>query len=113
VPRVAFAAAGGFNEHIALNEHRELALRLCRRGARLVLVEGAISIHITHREGWRDPLAGEDSWQQVFARDYPRETQVMLQFWRSLAGDRTLAAAERVMTLEAADALLRQPLLQE
>lgn len=113
VPRVAFATAGGFNEHIALNEHRELALRLCRRGARLVLVEGAISIHITHREGWRDPLAGEDSWQQVFARDYPRETQVMLQFWRSLAGDRTLAAAERVMTLEAADALLRQPLLQE
>jgi glycosyltransferase involved in cell wall biosynthesis len=107
VPRAAFASVGGFNEHISLNEHRELALRLCRRGARLVLVEGAISIHITHREGWRDPLAGEDDWQQAFARDHPLETQVMMQFWRSLAGDRTLAAAERVMTLEAADALLR------
>jgi glycosyltransferase involved in cell wall biosynthesis len=107
VPRAAFTTAGGFNTRLSLNEHRELALRLCRRGARVLVVEGAISIHITHREGWRDPLAGEDDWQQVFARDHPLEAQVMLQFWRSLAGDRTLAPAERVMTLEAADALLR------
>jgi len=32
----------------------------------------------------------------------------MLQLWRSLAADRSIAPAERVMTLEAADALLRQ-----
>lgn len=113
VPRAAFATVGGFNEDISLNEHRELALRLCRRGARLVVVEGAISIHITHREGWRDPLAGEDRWREVFARYYSFETQVMLRFWRSLAGDRTLAPAERVMSLEAADALLRQRLQYE
>jgi hypothetical protein len=78
------------------------------RGARLVVVEGAISIHITHRAGWRDPLAGDDDWQAIFARHHPLETQVMLQFWRSLAADRSIAPAERVMTLEAANTLLCQ-----
>jgi hypothetical protein len=33
---------------------------------------------------------------------------VLLRFWRSLAGDRSIAPGERVLTLEAADALLRQ-----
>ena len=108
VPRAAFEAVGGFNEDISINEHRELALRMCRRGARVVVVEGAISIHITHREGWRDPLADDVAWREVFARHHPLETQVMLQLWRSLAADRSIAPAERVMTLEAADALLRQ-----
>ena len=108
VPRAAFEAVGGFNEDISINEHRELALRMCRRGARVVVVEGAISIHITHREGWRDPLADDVAWREVFARHHPLETQVMLQLWRSLAADRSIAPAERVMTLKAADALLRQ-----
>jgi glycosyltransferase involved in cell wall biosynthesis len=108
VPRAAFEAVGGFNEEISLNEHRELALRMCRGGARVVVVERAISIHITHREGWRDPLASGEGWQETFAKHHPLETQVMLQFWRSLAGDRSIAPGERVMTLEAADALLCQ-----
>jgi len=108
VPRAAFAAVGGFNELISINEHRELALRMSRRGARLVVVEGAISIHITHRSGWRDPLAGDDDWQAIFATHHPLETQVMVQFWRSLAADCSIAPAERVMTLEAANTLLCQ-----
>jgi len=108
VPRAAFEDVGGFNEEVSLNEHRELALRMCRRGARVLAVEGAISIHVTHREGWRDPLAGDDGWQTVFARHHPLETQVLLRFWRSLAADRSIAPGERVLTLEAADALLRQ-----
>lgn len=108
VPRLAFEAVGGFDEALSLNEHRELALRLCRRAARVVVVEGAISIHVTHREGWRDPLAGDDPWQAIFARRHPIEAQLMLHFWRSLAADRSIDPAERVLTLEAVDALLRQ-----
>jgi glycosyltransferase involved in cell wall biosynthesis len=108
VPRAAFEDVGGFNEEVSLNEHRELALRMSRRGARVLAVEGAISIHITHREGWRDPLATDDGWQTVFGRHHPLETQVLLQFWRSLAADCSIAPGERVMTLEAADALLRR-----
>jgi glycosyltransferase involved in cell wall biosynthesis len=107
IPRAAFTAAGGFEQDISINEHRELALRLCRSGAQLVVVEGAVSLHLTHREGYRDPLTGEDGWEQAFARRHPLETQIMMRFWRSLAGDNTIDPAERVTTLERADALLR------
>lgn len=107
IPRAAFTAAGGFDRDISINEHRELALRLCRSGARVVVVEGAVSLHLTHREGYRDPLAGEDGWEQAFARRHPLETQIMMRFWRSLAADSGIDPAEQVTTLERADALLR------
>ena len=73
----------------------------------MVPVEGAISLHLTHREGWRDPLAGEDGWEKAFARRHPVETDVMVRFWRTLAGDPTIEVRDRVTTLEEADALLR------
>ena len=107
IPREAFAAAGGFAQDISINEHRELALRLCRSGARVVVVEGAVSLHLTHREGYRDPLSGEDDWEQAFARRHPLETEIMMRFWRTLAGDDRLAPGERIATLERADELLR------
>ncbi len=107
IPRAAFLAAAGFDQDISINEHRELALRLCRTGMRVVVVEGAVSLHLTHREGYRDPLTGEDGWEQAFARRHPLETEVMMRFWRSLAGDDGgIDPAERVTTLEQADALL-------
>jgi GT2 family glycosyltransferase len=106
VPRAACALEGGFDEAISINEHRDLALRLSRRGVRVVAVEGAVSLHVTHREGWRDPLAGEDGWQQAFARRHPLETEVMVRFWRSLAG--AVAPAERLLSLEEVDAALRK-----
>jgi len=107
IPRAAFSTAGGFDEEISINEHRELALRLCRGGARIVVVEGAISLHVTHREGYRDPLTGADGWEQAFAKRHPFETQLMLRFWRSLAADPSLPVTERVTTLEDVDAVLR------
>lgn len=107
VPREAFARAGGFDEAISINEHRDLALRLARGGARVVAVDGAVSLHLTHREGWRDPLAGEDGWQAAFARRHPLETEVMVRLWRTLAADPGLASADRVASLEEADAILR------
>jgi glycosyltransferase involved in cell wall biosynthesis len=108
IPRGAFLAAGGFDQDISINEHRELALRLCRSGARVVVVEGAVSIHMTHREGYRDPLSGEGGWEQAFARRHPLETQILMRFWRSLAGG-NIDPAEDLTTLEQADALLRPP----
>jgi glycosyltransferase involved in cell wall biosynthesis len=108
IPTAAFLAAGGFPLDISINEHRELALRLCRAGARVVVVEDAISLHLTHREGYRDPMKGEDDWEQAFARRHPLETELMMRFWRSLAGDPGLDPATRLPTLESVDALLRQ-----
>lgn len=107
IPRAAFAAAGGFAADISINEHRELALRLCRAGAHLVVVDGAISLHLTHREGYRDPLAGEDGWEQAFASRHPLELEVMMRFWRTLAGAGGPAPGEAVSTLEQVDYWLR------
>jgi hypothetical protein len=108
IPTAAFREAGGFPLDISINEHRELALRLCRAGARVVVVEGAVSLHLTHREGYRDPMSGEDGWEQAFARRHPLETGLMMRFWRSLAGDANLDPAEAVNTLERVDELLRE-----
>jgi len=108
IPTRTFIAAGGFPLDISINEHRELALRLCRDGARVVPVDGAVSLHLTHREGYRDPMKGEDDWEQAFARRHPYELQLMMRFWRTLGADPTLAEAERLPTLESVDALLRE-----
>jgi glycosyltransferase involved in cell wall biosynthesis len=108
IPRRAFLDAGGFALDISINEHRELALRLCRSGMRVVPVEGAVSLHLTHREGYRDPMAGEDGWEQAFARRHPFETQAMMRFWGSLAADSPLPPESRLPTLEAVEALLRE-----
>jgi GT2 family glycosyltransferase len=108
IPRATFLAAGGFPLDISINEHRELALRLCRDGAKVVVVEDAISLHLTHREGYRDPMQGEDGWEQAFARRHPFETELMLRFWRSLAGDPGLHPAERLPTLESVEILLQR-----
>ena len=107
IPSELFARSGGFAMDISINEHRELALRLCREGARVVVAEDAISLHLTHREGYRDPLKGEDNWEQAFARRHPRETELMVRLWRSLAGDPSLAEHEKVNSLEEVEALLQ------
>ena len=108
IPRQAFLDAGGFPLDISINEHRELALRLCRSGMRVVPVEGAVSLHLTHREGYRDPMVGEDGWEQAFAKRHPFETQLMMRFWGSIAADTKLPADQQLPTLEAVEALLRE-----
>ena len=55
--RTAFLESGGFHPDISINEHRELALRLCQRGLRMAPTP-ARTYHMIHRSGWRDPLAG-------------------------------------------------------
>ena len=106
IPRARFLAADGFDERISINEHRELALRLCREGMSLAAVPEAISLHVTHREGWRDPLGEDGSWLTAFASRHPREASLMVRFWRTLARDAALAEAERLSSLEEIDRLL-------
>ena len=50
-----FLAAGGLNEEMDNNDHREITLRMCRAGHRMGATK-ARSYHLTHRTGWRDPL---------------------------------------------------------
>lgn len=86
VRRDAFLEAGGFDEAIDINEHRELALRLCDAGHRMVPVDGARTYHLTHRMGWRDPLE-ETAWEEAFYRAHPILVVKLLSiFWAGLSG---------------------------
>lgn len=83
--RDRFLAAGGLDPAIDLNEHRELAYRLCAGGACIVPVDGAFTYHLTHRTGWRDPLT-DVGWAEVFAHRHPAAPLAALeQFWRTVA----------------------------
>lgn len=86
VRRDAFLRTGGFDEALDKNEHRELALRLYKAGARMVPVGGARTYHLTHRAGWRDPLY-ESAWEEVFYRAHPILAVKLLSiFWAGLSG---------------------------
>jgi glycosyltransferase involved in cell wall biosynthesis len=99
VPRELFSRCGGFNEEIDINEHRELALRLCKAGGRMVFVAGARSYHLTHRSGWRDPLE-DTAWEEVIARTNPDPAVRLLPvFWAGLAGSDRIPRAARINSL--------------
>lgn len=70
VRRDRFLDVGGLDPALEINEHRELAYRLCADGARMVSAEGARTYHLTHRTGWRDPLQ-DAGWEQTFRRRHP------------------------------------------
>jgi hypothetical protein len=84
VDRQEFLAAGGLNGALDQNDHREIALRLCRAGHRMVPVK-ARSYHLTHRTGWRDPLV-DTSWEPIFYQAHPiPEVPLLRIFWASLS----------------------------
>lgn len=86
VPRHAFLASGGFDPGMTINEHRELAWRLCAAGAWMRAVPKAMSLHLTHRTGWRDPLA-DPVWSARFAARHPdAPVASLIAFWRGLSG---------------------------
>jgi GT2 family glycosyltransferase len=104
VSREAFLACGGFHEAITINEHRELALRLCRAGARMVPVDGAFSYHLTHRTGWRDP-ATDTAWEDTFYRAHPiPAVPLMSVFWASMSDPVPFPPAARITSLPALEA---------
>ncbi|MDE2434855.1 MAG: glycosyltransferase family 2 protein [Sphingomonadales bacterium] len=96
--RAAFLASGGFHPDISINEHRELALRLCRSGMKMVATE-ARSYHMTHRSGWRDPL--EDlEWEAVFYDAHPEPVVALLPlFWQSISDNSALPEPARIGSL--------------
>jgi glycosyltransferase involved in cell wall biosynthesis len=107
MPRAAFLDAGGFNEDLDINEHRELALRLCAAGGRMAAVDEAFSYHLTHRSGWRDPLS-ETGWEAVFYAAHPiLVVKLLAVFWASLGARRDLAPAERINSLAELEAAAR------
>lgn len=100
VSRDAFIAAGGFHPDLSINEHRELALRLCNAGLRMVPTS-ARSYHLTHRSAWRDPL-GDDGWEAIFYDAHPiPAVPLMSVLWGSLADPSPYPPAHRIVTLPA------------
>ncbi len=100
VARKAFLESGGFDPELTINEHRELALRLCQAGLRMAPV-AARSYHLTHRSGWRDPLA-DTSWEQIFYRAHPIAAVPLLSvLWASLADPSPLPESCRIASLPA------------
>lgn len=99
VRRDAFLASGGFDEALVINEHRELALRMCLEGGRMGFVEGARSYHMTHRSGWRDPLT-EPGWEAAFYRRHPiRAVKLLPVLWASLADASPVPPPARITSL--------------
>lgn len=105
----AFREAGGFDEQLTLNEHRELALRLTQRG-RGVRAAATRSYHMTHRSGWRDPVGEDVSWRLAFSSRHTASTPArMCDFWRTVARDPRLPNEARIADLEAFDRVLNEP----
>jgi GT2 family glycosyltransferase len=101
VGREAFLACGGFDEALTINEHRELALRLCQAGARMVPVNGAFSYHLTHRTGWRDPVA-DTAWEATFYQAHPiPAVPLMSIFWASLSDPLPFPSVAKITSLSA------------
>jgi glycosyltransferase involved in cell wall biosynthesis len=99
VGREAFLTSGGFDAALTINEHRELALRLCRAGLRMVPVDGAFSYHLTHRSGWRDP-AVDTAWEELFYRAHPIAAVPLLSvFWASLSDPLPFPSTARIKSL--------------
>jgi hypothetical protein len=98
---------GGFDERLDINEHRELAFRLCAAGGEMAAVDGAASYHLTHRSGWRDPLS-DTEWERVFYARHPEPAvRLLAVFWASLAPNAALAPEARIASLVELDAAAR------
>ena len=91
VPRESFLKTGGFAEWCGITDHRELALRLCKSGLRMVPVAAARSYHLTHRSGWRDPLK-EPDWEARFYAAHPvPEVKLLALYWASFSTSKPFA----------------------
>jgi glycosyltransferase involved in cell wall biosynthesis len=96
--RSAFLNGGGFHPDLTINEHRELALRLCNGGLTMTSCT-ARTYHMIHRSGWRDPLEDRD-WEDIFYRAHPLpEVALLPLLWDSLSDTTTLPRASRILSL--------------
>jgi len=96
--RTAFVGSGGFHPDLTINEHRELALRLCEQGLRMAGCTGR-TYHMIHRSGWRDPLQERD-WEDIFYRAHPLpEVELLSILWESLSDADMIPASSRIRSL--------------
>jgi glycosyltransferase involved in cell wall biosynthesis len=96
--RRAFLKTGGFHPDLTINEHRELALRLCGQGLRMAACKGR-TYHMIHRSGWRDPLK-ELNWEDVFYQAHPLpEVALLPLLWESLNDATSLPESSRILSL--------------
>lgn len=108
VNRDAFLEVGGFDAELTINEHRELALRLCQAGLRMVPADGAFSYHLTHRSGWRDPVA-DTAWEEIFYRTHPISAVPLLSvFWTSLSDPMPFPSTARITSLSELEAAAKR-----
>jgi hypothetical protein len=99
VSRQAFLDSGGFHPALTINEHRELALRLCQAGLSMAATTGR-TFHLIHRSGWRDPLVEAD-WEKTFYATHPTpEVALMSVLWASLSDRVAFPDAARILDLE-------------
>lgn len=109
VERAPFLEAGGLDAAVDITAHRELALRLCRRGLRMGLVTGARSYHLTHRVGWRDPL-GMPDWEQAFWRRHPLpEVKLLPVLWSTIGNFGHVPPEARITSLPELERRARDP----
>jgi len=105
IPRDAFRAVGGFSEALDINEHRELALRLCKAGLKMTVAEGARTYHMIHRSGWRDPLENH-AWETAFYAAHPLpEVKLLSVLWSSLAPNKRVPSPLRIDSLPALESV--------
>ena len=98
VSRSAFLESDGFHPDLSINEHRELALRLCQKGLRMAPTP-ARTYHMIHRSGWRDPLQ-DTAWEEIFYDAHPLAEVALLPFlWASLSDPLPFPAAACLRSL--------------
>jgi hypothetical protein len=65
----------------------------------MVPVDKAFSYHLTHRTGWRDPVA-DTEWEQIFYHAHPVPAVPLLSiFWASLSDPLPFSASARITSL--------------
>ena len=94
----AFLRVGGFDPLLTINEHRELALRLCSAGYRMTASKGR-TYHMTHRTGWRDPLVDLDWEAQFYQAHKLPEVALLNVLWGSLHAASPYPKAAQITSL--------------
>ena len=107
VRRKDFETVNGFDPNITLSEGRELAYRLQLKDLFLHPISEAKSYHLTHRDGWTNPLTNF-AWEIAFFKKFPTsEVAIASVVWFAISEDRDLLNANGQNLLEVAELLIK------
>lgn len=99
MPREPFLQVNGFDEKLEINEQRELAYRMFKKGIKFGYIPDAKSYHMLHRSGWRNPMEMPD-WEKRFLALHPSRAVALLNvFWATIANPNQLPAELRIHNL--------------